>query len=86
MILMITETIPKGFGMEYILMEVFSCFGTVGLTMGLTPHLTAIGKAVLIIVMFAGRIGLLTFFVSLSGRTSDKEDTIKYPEGSILVG
>lgn len=86
MILMITETIPKGFGMEYILMEVFSCFGTVGLTMGLTPHLTAIGKAVLIIVMFAGRIGLLTFFVSLSGRKNDKEDTIKYPEGSILIG
>ena len=86
MILMITETIPKGFGMEYILVEVFSCFGTVGLTMGLTPNLTMIGKAVLIVVMFAGRIGLLTFFLSVSGHTNDKEDTIKYPEGSILIG
>lgn len=86
MILMITETIPKGFGMEYILVEVFSCFGTVGLTMGLTPNLTVIGKMVLIVVMFAGRIGLLTFFMSVSGYHSDKEDTIKYPEGSILIG
>lgn len=86
MILMITEVIPAGFGMEYILMEVISCFGTVGLTMGLTPHLSLIGKLVLIVVMFAGRIGLLTFFMSVSGHTQEKEETIKYPEGSILVG
>ena len=86
MILMISETIPKGFGMEYVLMEVFSCFGTVGLSMGLTPHLSVIGKMVLVVVMFAGRIGLLTFFISVSGYTSEREDTIKYPEGSILVG
>lgn len=72
--------------MEYILMEVISCFGTVGLTMGLTPHLSLIGKLVLIVVMFAGRIGLLTFFMSVSGHTQEKEETIKYPEGSILVG
>ncbi|WP_331836843.1 hypothetical protein [Erysipelothrix piscisicarius] len=32
--------------------------------MGLTPNLTVIGKIVLIVLMFAGRIGLLTFFLS----------------------
>lgn len=86
LVLMITETIPKGFGMEYILVEVVSCFGTVGLTLGLTPNLTVIGKLVLIVVMFAGRIGLLTFFMSITGHSKETEDTIKYPEGSILIG
>ncbi len=85
MILLFTETIPQGYGIEYVLMEVFSCFGTVGLTMGLTPNLTAVGKVVLIIVMFAGRIGLLTFFMSI-GNIGEKTEHIKYPEGNILVG
>ncbi|WP_236261690.1 TrkH family potassium uptake protein [Erysipelothrix anatis] len=86
LILFITETIPPEFGIEYILMEVFSCFGTVGLTMGLTPNLTSIGKIVLIIVMFAGRIGLLTFFLSFGNHSDMKEPTLKYPEANILVG
>ncbi|QIK69739.1 Trk family potassium uptake protein [Erysipelothrix sp. HDW6C] len=86
MILFVTETIPPQFGIEYILMEVFSCFGTVGLTMGLTPDLTAIGKVVLIIVMFAGRIGLLTFFLSLGNHPESREPHIRYPEANILVG
>lgn len=86
LILLITETIPERYGIEYVLVEVFSCFGTVGLTMGLTPDLTAIGKIVLIIVMFAGRIGLLTFFLSFGGRSEPKEPLIRYPEGNLLVG
>lgn len=85
-ILLLTETIPEGFGIEYILMEVISCFGTVGLTMGLTPNLTMIGKLVLIVVMFAGRIGLLTFFMSVGGHERALEPSIRYPEGNILVG
>ena len=48
LILLITETIPPNHGIEYIFVEVFSCFATVGLTMGLTPHLTLIGKVLLI--------------------------------------
>lgn len=86
MILLVTETIPEGFGIEYVLMEVFSCFGTVGLTMGLTPNLTSIGKVVLIIVMFAGRIGLLTFFMSVGGHERALDPHIHYPEGNVLVG
>lgn len=86
LILLITETIPPEFGIEYVLMEVFSCFGTVGLTMGLTPNLTVIGKLVLIVVMFAGRIGLLTFFMSVGGHERSLEPSIHYPEGNVLVG
>ena len=84
LILTATETIPAGVGIEYILVEVFSCFGTVGLTMGLTPHLTAIGKLVLIFLMFVGRIGLITFFWSF--KPTNKDQKIRYPEGNVLVG
>ncbi|MBK5514652.1 hypothetical protein JFT70_05700 [Bacillus sp. TH11] len=38
--------------------EVFSAFGTVGLSMNLTPHLTIIGKTIIIFMMFLERWGL----------------------------
>lgn len=84
LILLITETIPPNHGIEYIFVEVFSCFATVGLTMGLTPHLTLIGKVLLIGLMFMGRVGLLTVILSFSNR--NKRDDIHYPEGHILIG
>lgn len=85
LILLMTEQIPPGLGIEYILMEVFSCFGTVGITMGLTPDLTAIGKMVLILLMFAGRVGLLSFFISFNTK-EDRDKHIKYPDMKVLVG
>ncbi|WCJ47224.1 Trk family potassium uptake protein [Levilactobacillus brevis] len=60
LILTQTEKIPKGFGLEYILFEVLSAFGTVGLSLGLTPHLTVIGKLVIMLLMFIGRVGIFT--------------------------
>lgn len=82
--LSITETIPEGSGIEYILMEVISCIGTVGLSLGLTPNLTSIGKLVLIILMYIGRIGLITFFWSFGGH--DSRSKVDYPEERILIG
>ncbi len=83
-ILTFTETIPEGFGMEYILVEVFSCFGTVGLSMGLTPHLTIIGKVLLSLMMFMGRVGLLTVIMSFASKS--RKEGIRYPDGQILIG
>lgn len=83
-ILTITEVIPKGFGIEYILVEVFSCFGTVGLTMGLTPNLSVVGKILLSIMMFMGRVGLLTVILSFTNKP--KLDSIRYPDGHIMIG
>lgn len=84
LVLLITQTLPEGHGLESVLMEVFSCFGTVGLSMGLTEHLDWIGKLTLMILMFVGRVGALT--VLLSFGTHDKESGIRYPEGNILIG
>lgn len=80
-----TERIPKGFGLEYIFFEVLSAFGTVGLSLGLTPHLTVIGKLVIMLLMFVGRVGIFTSLYSLSKRQT-KVNQIRYPEENILIG
>ncbi len=67
--------------------EVFSAFGTVGLSMGLTGTLTNTGKVVIIILMFIGRIGPVALAYSLrSNRTRRLSDKIEYPTGQVIVG
>lgn len=86
MILAATETIPKNQGLEYIAFEVFSAFGTVGLTMGLTPDLTLFGKFIIISLMYIGRVGVMTVVLSLITRAQTKEAKFKYPEEAVMVG
>ncbi|UXH43484.1 TrkH family potassium uptake protein [Rossellomorea vietnamensis] len=66
-----------------LVFEVVSAFGTVGLSMGITGSLSAIGKWIIIVVMFAGKLGPLTLAFSLS--RPDKEK-IRYPKEDILTG
>lgn len=81
MILSFTEA---GASLEYILYEVVSAFATVGLSLGLTPELSVIGKLLIAITMYIGRVGVLTLFLALSNRKNG--NGIKYPEAKILVG
>lgn len=67
-----------------VLFELVSAMGTVGLSMGLTSSLTIYSKALLILTMFLGRVGLLTVVLSLSGTTEKGKYT--YPEENILIG
>ena len=67
-----------------IVFEVFSAFGTVGLSTGLTPDLSPVGRAVIIITMFVGRVGPLTMAFALAHRELRKG--IHYPEERIMVG
>ncbi|WP_227766936.1 TrkH family potassium uptake protein [Zhaonella formicivorans] len=80
MILSITESAD----FLTIIFETTSAFGTVGLTMGLTPNLTAVGRILIILTMFAGRVGPLTlaFAIALKAQKS----AFKYPEEKILIG
>lgn len=72
---------------EAILFESLSAFGTVGLSMGITPTLTFAGKIIITIMMFFGRLGPLTIVIALNKRASNsKRDLIRYPEGKIIVG
>ncbi|WP_233499436.1 TrkH family potassium uptake protein [Pararhodobacter sp. CCB-MM2] len=66
-----------------IAFEVASAFGTVGLTRGFTGELTEFGRAVIIGVMFLGRVGPLTLGFFLATRTVPR---IRYPEASVHLG
>ncbi|WP_175990281.1 TrkH family potassium uptake protein [Bacillus sp. Marseille-Q1617] len=81
--LFIMNISEKGADFLPILFEVVSAFGTVGLSMGITGSLTEIGKSVIIVVMFIGKLGPLTLAFSLS--KPDKEK-IRYPKEDILTG
>ncbi|MBE3553826.1 MAG: Trk family potassium uptake protein [Thermicanus sp.] len=67
-----------------VLFETTSAFGTVGLTMGLTPHLTLMGKLIVSLTMFIGRVGPLTFALALILRR--REEHIRYNEGKVMIG
>ena len=67
-----------------LLYEVVSGLGTVGLTLDLTPKLTIVGKILIMIMMYLGRVGILTVMFALT-RKKDKR-SYKYPEGKILIG
>lgn len=58
-------TLTESFGFEEILFEVISAASTVGLSEGITPYLSNAGKTVIVITMFIGRIGFLTFTFAL---------------------
>lgn len=77
----ITES--RHFFVEY-LFDTVSAFGTVGLSMGITPKLNDIQKYALIIMMFAGRVGPLTLAFSLSRSTGKRGLT--YAEEGVMVG
>ncbi len=71
-----------------LLFETVSAFGTVGLSMGITPYLTGIGKAAIILTMFCGRVGPLTLVFALSQNKNKSNGTnhIKLPEERITIG
>jgi trk system potassium uptake protein TrkH len=66
--------------------EGVSAFATVGLSIGLTPRLTTIGKIIISITMFIGRLGPITLAVAISMRGKKKKVSIKKPEERVMVG
>jgi len=68
---------------EY-LFDTISAFGTVGLSMGITPYLNNVQKVIISAMMFIGRVGPLTFAFSLT--VKPKRASIKYAEEEIMVG
>lgn len=67
-----------------ILFETTSAFATVGLSMGLTIELSIIGKILICLTMFAGRLGPLTLVYALGPRQG--KPLYKHPEGKIIIG
>lgn len=83
LLLLATESIRPGVGMQDVVFEQISAFGTVGLSTGLTPELSIVGRLWIIVTMFVGRLGPLTLALSMFTRRQAK---IQYPEGRIMIG
>ncbi len=83
-ILTITEA-NSGFDFLDILFEAVSSFGTVGLSRGLTPLLSDVGRITLSVVMFIGRLGPLTVAFAFMKKYKNIGN-YTYPEGKIIVG
>ncbi len=69
---------------EGILFEVFSATGTVGLSTGITPHLTDIGKILITLSMFIGR--LLPLSLAIIGSRELIKPEIHYLEEKVVLG
>ncbi|WP_245647932.1 TrkH family potassium uptake protein [Paenibacillus borealis] len=80
MMLSTTEGLP----FLMILFETTSAFANVGLSLGLTPELTQLGKILICLTMFAGRLGLLTLAYALGPKQG--KPLYKYPEGKMIIG
>jgi trk system potassium uptake protein TrkH len=68
-----------------LIFEVVSAFGTVGLSLGITPFLSVIGKLCIISMMYLGRVGPLTLILAVGSRVV-LPSHVEYPEGKILIG
>jgi trk system potassium uptake protein TrkH len=66
-----------------IVFEVISAFSTLGASIGITPHLSIIGKLLIAISMFIGRVGSLTLLIALRKKNDVREYT--YPEERVMV-
>ncbi len=79
-LLLITEHAPF---ME-VVFETVSALGTVGLSLGLTPQLSAAGKVVVVVLMFVGRLGVLTFAYGLV--KPGRDASVRLPRGGLMIG
>jgi trk system potassium uptake protein TrkH len=77
--------LEEGKNILAIVFEVISAFGTVGLSMGITPQLSDPGKLLIILVMYIGRIGPLTLVLGIV-RKKYRGEGISYPQGRVLIG
>ena len=69
---------------EDVMFEVFSAIGTVGMSTGLTRDLTLFSRIVIILLMYCGRIGSMSFALSLTERRNVAP--VQYPVEKIMIG
>ena len=72
------------FSLKEIVFEVVSALGTVGLSLGITPHLGTAAKIIIAFLMFMGRVGGLSLMLVLSEKK--KPARLERPVGKLLIG
>ncbi|MBQ4369703.1 MAG: Trk family potassium uptake protein, partial [Oscillospiraceae bacterium] len=73
-----------GIGLSDVLFEAFSAIGTVGLTAGITRSLDTVSCVAIMLLMFCGRVGSLSFATALVQR--EPEPAVKDPVERIVIG
>ncbi|TFB14091.1 TrkH family potassium uptake protein [Filobacillus milosensis] len=81
---LIVITAIEPFSLTSIIFEVSSAFGTTGLSMGITSDLSYFSQVLLMILMFIGRIGLLTFLFTFNKQR--RKSNYRYPKEKINIG
>jgi trk system potassium uptake protein len=78
----------KDFTYLDLLFETVSAYSTVGLSIGITAKLTSASKITLIITMFIGRVGFLTFLIGLFRQIfgEPKREVASYPKDNVYIG
>ena len=66
--------------------EATSAAGTVGLTLDITPALGPTGKTIVMLLMYLGRVGILTVTYSVMLNLHESRSTISYPDAHMLIG
>ena len=74
----------EGFSLKETMFECASAVATVGLTLGITPHLGIISKILLICMMYFGRVGGITLI--FAAVTPKKNGNARYPKDQVAVG
>jgi potassium uptake protein, trkH family len=72
------------FDMADVLLEVFSAINTVGMSTGITRDLNTVSRLILIVLMYCGRLGSLSFALVFAQKNTS--DTIRLPQEKIIVG
>lgn len=85
LLLVATQALPVKEPLSYVLFEAVAAFGTTGISLGITPTLNAIGKIIIMLLMFVGRVGIYTVMFSIFNAKPEKQ-TYRYPEESVLIG
>ena len=70
--------------LEKLMFEVVSAFGTVGLSTGITADLPPGAQGVIIVLMYAGRVGVVTLALALANNQVPR--AYRYPEEKPIVG
>ncbi len=74
----------QDFSLKEIMFEVFSAIGTVGLTMGITPFLNAFSKIIIILLMYSGKVGVLSMAAVLAEKK--EPSPLCRPYEKIIIG
>lgn len=69
-----------------LLFETTSALATVGSSKNVTPELSNVGKLLITVTMYLGKVGPLTLALALSNRGRIHKKNYKYPEGKIIIG